>query len=134
MSRNVYVIDAADLDETNGSVVPTDLAQDNADVAIEDDSFALTPAKWKHEWAVKIINDCDQAVDATPVVSTDDDLTMTSYTTVDALNTNVGTGTPPDNVELLSSDTVAGAIGVLLNPAAAATGTVTVVFQKRRTG
>ena len=116
-----YELDAANLD-TAGTIVPTDLPGN--------DAYSLGTGQAKY-WGVKIVNDSDQDVDATPVLSTSDDRSLTEYDTVSGLTVTVATGSPPDNVELLDSDLVGGALGVELTPAAAATGSVTVHFIER---
>jgi len=119
--QDTYELDAANLD-TAGTIVPTDLPGD--------DAYSLGTAQAKY-WGVKIVNGSDQPVDATPVLSTSDDRGLTEYDTVDGLTVTVATGSPPDNVELLDSDLVGGALGVELTRGAAATGSGTVHFIER---
>lgn len=133
---NVYEVDAADLDETNGTIVPKGITTDIDGDDVDEDAFEF-PRKYrshKHEWAVKIVNDADQDVDVTPLITTDDDPGLEEYDSVNGLATTVGQGDPPDNVELFESDIIGNAIAVRLQPAAAATGTVKIVFQSRRMG
>jgi len=131
--ENVIEVDAADLD-TGGTIVPKGLSADVNDETLDADAFRLDPST-KDEWAVKVYNNSDQDIDATPVVSTSDDDTLSEYDTVDALTSTVPSGgTVPGSVELLDSDLVAGHLGVELTPAAGATGTVKVVFDSRSMG
>lgn len=119
--QDTYELDAANLD-TAGTLVPTDLPGN--------DGYALGTSKAK-TWGVKIVNGSDQPVDATPILSTSDDRTLTEYDTVDSETVTVSSGSPPNNVELVDADVVGGVLGVQLTPAAAATGTVTVHFIDR---
>lgn len=127
---NVYEIDAANLDGT-GNIVPIDLNGGESD----DRPFSLDH-EVKEEWAIKVYNDSDQDVDATPLVSTSDDGGFAEYDTVDALTTTVSSGGDiPGSVELLDDDEVAGYIALQITAAATpAAGTVKVVFQSRKMG
>jgi len=131
--ENVIEVDAADLD-TGGTIVPKGLSADVNDETLDADAFRLDPNRMDR-WAVKVYNNADQDVDATPVVSTSDDKTLAEYDTEDSLTTTVSSGgTVPGSVELVDSDLVAGHLAVELTPAAGATGTVKVVFESRSMG
>jgi len=134
--QNVFEIDAADLDEVDGTIVPKELAEDADDDAIDEDAyeFPRRHRSIKHEWGIKVVNDADQDIDGVPLLTTDDDEAFDEYVEVDPTATTIGQGTAPDNVELFEGDIIANSVGVELTPAAAATGTVKVVFQSRRMG
>jgi len=76
--ENVIEVDAADLD-TGGTIVPKGLSADVNDETLDADAFRLDPNRMDR-WAVKVYNNADQDVDATPVVSTSDDKTLASMT------------------------------------------------------
>ena len=118
---NVYEIDATTIDD-DGLIVPRDLPE-------EDDGHELNRSV-KSDWAVKVVNDGDADVDATPLVSTSDDSGLEEF---DTDNDPVTVGA--DDVDLHSSDTVAAYLGVELTADPAPTdGTVKIVFNSRLYG
>lgn len=127
---NIYEIDASNLDGT-GHIVPIELSGADSD----DRPYALDHDV-KEEWAIKVYNNADQDVDATPLISTSDDGGFAEYDAVDALTTTVTSGgAVPGSVELLDSDLVGGYIALRLTAAATpVTGTIKVVFQSRKMG
>lgn len=124
--KTVYEVDASTLD-TGGTIVPTDLDEEVA-------AYSFGGNGYKTEWGIKVVNDADQDIDATPLLSTSDDDDFAEYDTVEGLNVTVPSGTSPDNTELLDSDLLGAYLGIELAPAAAATGTVKIVFQSRNMG
>lgn len=141
MSRmpNWVEIDATVID-TDGVVVPRDI--DNDDVVdvpdgydfAEIDAYQIGDAHVKHDWAIKIVNDADESIDTQPLASTSDDGAFESAAE-DGSNETVGPGDPPENVELIHSETVAQYVGIELSAdPVPTTGTVTVVFNSRRYG
>jgi len=124
--KNVYEVDATTID-SNGVVVPQDLDG-------EPDAYEFGDRELARQWAAKIVNDADESVDAQPLATTSDDGSFQEYDEVGSTRT-VATGSPPDNVELLSHDDVAASVGVKLVAATTpTTGTVKVVFNSRRYG
>ena len=135
---NVVVLDATVIG-AGGIAVPGDI--DNTDLDnpprgydfSEFDAYPLSRAI-KSDWAAKVVNDADEAVDAVAAVATSDDATLSEYTE-DGSSQTVSTGGPPANVELIDGSTVAGHLGVVLSADPAPTaGTVTVAFNSRLYG
>lgn len=129
-NRNVYIIDAADIDATNGLIVPKDLDTDNSGDTVDATAFDLDPTK-KQEWSIKVVNDSDQEVDSLPLITTNDDQDFTEYDELTQLDVTVSTGSPPANVEMQDTDVIAGSVNTRLDVGAAATGTVKIVFESR---
>jgi len=127
MTKNVYTIDATTID-SNGVVVPKDLSGDPAD------AHSMTDAHVRSAWAIKVVNDADEAVDLQPLVTTSDDETFDEYVE-DGPTETINTGNVPDNTGLVTGETVSKHIGAELTASTTPTaGTVKVVFNTRRYG
>jgi len=133
---NVLLLDATVID-AGGVLVPTDIGNGDLDTVPRGydfsaiNSFSLPSRSVRSAWAIKAVNDGDADVDVTPAVSTADDSSLNDYAE-DSTATTVSTGSPPDNVEHLTSETVAGHLAAELVADPAPTGgTVTVVFEPR---
>jgi hypothetical protein len=136
---NVITLDATVIG-ASGVTVPTDVS--NSDLAdaprgyefADIDAYELPSRSLKGDWVVKVVNDSDAAVDATPGITTADDETFVDYAEEGSTQT-VQTGSPPGNVAHIHSDTVAGHLAAeLVADPAPATGTVTVIFGSRLYG
>jgi len=127
MSKNTYTVDATTID-SNGVIVPKDLADEPA-------SHEFSTRSIKSEWAIKVVNDADESVDAQALVTTSDDVESFDEYAENGSTETAATGTPPDNVAYLTGDVVAAAIAVELTAATTpTTGQVKVVFNTRLTG
>jgi hypothetical protein len=127
MAKNTYTVDATTID-SNGVIVPKDLANELA-------SHEFSTRSIKSEWAIKVVNDADESVDAQALVTTSDDVESFDEYAENGGTETAATGSPPDNVAYLTGDVVAAAIAVELTAATTpTTETVTGVFNTRLTG
>ena len=122
---NVYEVDATTID-ADGVTVPTD-------VDGVDEGYQLSRSV-KSDWAIKVVNDADAEIDATPLVSTSDDPALEEYAE-DGDAETVASGDVPDNVTYFSGETVAAFLGVELTAEVSPTeGTAKIVFNSRLYG
>jgi len=100
---NVVVLDATVIG-ASGIAVPGDIDNtdlDNPPRGYDFSEFDAYPLSWaiKSDWAAKVVNDADEAVDAVAAVGTSDDATLSEYTE-DGTSQTVSTGVVPDNMQL----------------------------------
>lgn len=136
---NVIEIDASALGSSS-TLVPRDIS--NTEVATvpdgydfgEIDAYEMGSESVKADYAVKVVNDADQAVDATVCVTTSEDDAFEDYDTDGTAS--VSTGSSPSNVELLDGSLPIAAINVDLTASTTPSSgtTVKIVFDNRLHG